>query len=464
MTAQIDRLDILDIERVVAERRAVFATGRTRGLDWRQRQLDGLIRLLDECEDQIAGALAEDLGRGAAEAWIADIASTRGEAEYTRKRLRRWMRSRRVATPIAQWPASARVRPEPLGTVLIIGAWNYPIYLTLGPLVGAVAAGNCVVVKPSEISPATSALLARLLPHYLDPEAVVVVEGAADVTQQLMAQGFDHVLFTGGTEIGKKIMAAAAPTLTPVTLELGGKSPVVIAADADIAVAARRVAWMKTLNSGQTCVAPDYVLVERPVAAEFIARVSEAMREYAVNRPDSFLPIVNQRQFDRLVAALDATTGDIAAGGRSERRDLTIQATVVVDPDVSEPLMTEEIFGPLLPIRTVESLDEAIDFVTSRPKPLAFYGFTRSSVTRDRMIDAVPAGGVVINHVAMHLLVPGLPFGGIGASGMGAYHGKTGFDTFSHAKPVLVRTFQPDLPLVYPPYTDRALKIMRRVL
>lgn len=464
MTAQIDRLDTLDLAKVVADRRAVFATGRTRGLDWRLRQLDGLIRLLDQCEDQIADALAADLGRSPAETWMAEIASTRAEAAYTRKRLRRWMRPRRVSIPVAQWPGRARVRPEPLGTVLIIGAWNYPLYLTLGPLVGALGAGNCVVIKPSELSPATSALLARLLPRYLDRDAVVVVEGAADVTQELLAQGFDHVLFTGGTEIGKKIMAAAAPTLTPVTLELGGKSPVVIAADADIAIAARRIAWMKTLNSGQTCVAPDYVLVERSVAPEFIARVSEAMRAYAVNRPDGFLPIVNERHFDRLVHALQATTGDIVGGGRSERADLTIQATVVVDPDVSEPLMVEEIFGPILPVRIVESLDQAIDFVNSRPKPLAFYGFTRSSVIRERMIEEVAAGGVVINHVTMHLLVPGLPFGGIGPSGMGAYHGRTGFDTFSHAKPILVRTFRPELRLVYPPYTDRALKIMRRLL
>lgn len=221
---------------------------------------------------------------------------------------------------------------------------------------------------------------------------------------------------------------------------------------------------MKTLNSGQTCVAPDYVLVERPVAAEFIARVSEALRDYVVNRPDGFLPIVNERQFDRLVGALDATGGTVAAGGAVERSIRGIQPTVVLDPDPTEPLMTEEIFGPILPIRVVESLDEALDFVGSRAKPLAFYGFTRSSVTRERMIDEIAAGVVVINQVAMHLLVPGLPFGGVGASGMGAYHGRAGFETFSHLKPVLIRSSRPDQSLLYPPYTDKAMRIIRRLL
>jgi aldehyde dehydrogenase (NAD+) len=447
---------------VLADLRRVFAAGRTRVLEWRLEQLRAIERFLDEREPEIAAALAEDLGRSPVEAWLGDVASSKAEAAYARKHVRKWMRRRRESLPLAQLPGRAWVQYDPLGVVLVIGPWNYPLYLSLAPLVAAVAAGNCAVIKPSELAPATSALLARLLPQYVDAEAVRVVEGDAATTQELLAAGFDHVLFTGGTEVGKKIMAAAAPTLTPVTLELGGKSPVIVTADADIDVAARRIAWVKLLNSGQTCIAPDYVLADHRIVADLVDKIVSNVRDFRAGEVDPGLRIVNQRQFDRLVSLISTTDGKVVTGGRSDGATLRIEPTLIVDPSPTDPVMADEIFGPLLPVLTVESLDQAVQFVNSRPKPLALYVFASGQLGRD-LIDRIPSGGAVINHVAMHCLVPSLPFGGVGASGMGAYHGKWGFDTLSHRRAVLSKPARPDPRLVYPPYSQRALTIMRRL-
>lgn len=443
--------------------RQVFATGRTRSLRWRLTQLEGIERLCQEQEPAIAAALAEDLGRTPTEAWLGDIASTGAEAAYARKHLKGWMRRRRSSLPSAQLPGRAWVQYDPLGVVLIIGPWNYPVYLSLAPLIAAVAAGNCAVLKPSELAPATSALLARLVPAYVDGEAVRVIEGDAATTQGLLAAGFDHALFTGGTEIGRKIMTAAAPTLTPVTLELGGKSPVIVTADADLDVAARRIAWVKLLNSGQTCIAPDYVLADQSVSDELVTKIVDTIHAFRAAEPDPRLPIVNARQFDRLVSLIDDTAGNVITGGGHDRESLRIEPTVIVNPAPTDAVMTEEIFGPILPVITTESVDAAVQFVNSRPKPLALYVFTRSGKTGRALIDAIPSGGAVINHVAMHCLVPQLPFGGVGASGMGAYHGRWGFETLSHRRAVLAKPTRPDPALVYPPYSNRALKIMRKL-
>ena len=282
-------------------------------------------------------------------------------------------------------------------------------------------------------------------------------------TQDLLAQGFDHALFTGGTEIGRKIMAAAAPTLTPVTLELGGKSPVVVLADADLDVTARRIAWTKLLNSGQTCIAPDYVLADRAIAAPLAEKIVATIAEFRAGEQDPSLRIVNERQFDRLVSLISATSGKVLTGGGSDRSTLRIEPTVVVDPAADDPVMSEEIFGPILPILTVDSPDAAVQFVNSRPKPLALYVFTSDQQRARALLDRMPSGGAVINHVALHCLVPQLPFGGVGASGMGAYHGKWGFEALSHRRAVLAKSAKPDPSLMYPPYTDRAMKLIRRV-
>ncbi|MGW0037000.1 aldehyde dehydrogenase family protein [Gordonia sp. NPDC003376] len=443
--------------------RRTYASGRTRDIGWRRAQLAAIENLLAEREGEIAEALAEDLGRTPEEAWLGDIASTAGEAAYARKHLKKWMRRRRVGLPLAQLPGSGWVQYEPLGVVLIIGPWNYPVYLTLGPLIAAVAAGNCAVIKPSELAPATSALLGRLIPQYLDPAAVSVVEGDGATTQQLLALGFDHAVFTGGTEVGKKIMAGAAPTLTPVTLELGGKSPVIVASDANVEVAARRIAWVKLLNSGQTCIAPDYVLVHRDVADRLVDQLVRCLREFRSGVADTSLPVVNRRQFDRLAGYLDSTSGTVVAGGGTHPGRLRIEPTIIVDPAPDDPVMSDEIFGPILPVLTVGSLEEAIAFVNARPKPLAMYAFTQSSRTGRRLIDDIASGGAVLNHIAMHCLVPQLPFGGVGASGIGDYHGRWGFERLSHRKAVLAKTTRPDIRMVYPPYSRSDLAIMRRL-
>jgi aldehyde dehydrogenase (NAD+) len=452
-----------DIPQTVAHLRETFATGRTRTVDWRRSQLRAIEKMMAENEARIAEALQADLCRKPFEAWLADTATTAAEARYAAKQVKKWMRRKHHLLELAQLPGRGWVEYEPYGTVLIIGAWNYPFYLTLGPAVGAIAAGNTVVLKPSEIASASSRLMAELVSQYLDPDAIAVVEGDAAVSQQLLAQGFDRVLFTGGTEIGRKVYEAAAPHLTPVTLELGGKSPVIVAADADVDVAAKRIAWIKLLNAGQTCVAPDYVLADAKIRDELVTKISEAITRFGSDEPAG-MRIVNQRQFDRLTGYLSNTKGTVAVGGTSDPADLRIAPTVVVDPDPQEPLMTNEIFGPILPVITVESLDQAIRFVNSRPKPLSAYLFTKTRAVRERAIKEIPAGGMLVNHLAFQVSTAKLPFGGVGASGMGAYHGRWGFEEFSHRKSVLTKPTRPDLSsFIYPPYTEKAWKLARRL-
>ncbi|UXA07389.1 aldehyde dehydrogenase family protein [Mycobacterium sp. SMC-2] len=453
----------VDVPATVARLRKTFATGRTRDIEWRRRQLLQLAKLMEENEAAIAAALAEDLDRSPFEAFIADIATTAGEAKYAAKRVRRWTRRKYQLLEMPQLPGRGWIEYEPYGTVLIIGAWNYPFYLTLGPAVGAIAAGNAVILKPSEIAPASAHLMAELVPKYLDSDAIAVVEGDGSVSQELIAQGLDRVLFTGGTEIGRKVYEGAAPHLTPCTLELGGKSPVIVAADADVDVAAKRIAWMKLLNAGQTCVAPDYVLADAKIRDELVSKIGAAITKFTSDKPNG-MRIVNRRQFDRISGYLSGEDGKVVVGGKCDPSSLRIQPAVVVDPDPDGPLMQNEIFGPVLPVITVQSLDDAIRFINSRPKPLSAYLFTKTRETRERVIKEVPAGGMLVNHLAFQVSTAKLPFGGVGASGMGAYHGRYGFEEFSHRKSVLTKPTRPDLSsFIYPPYTERAFKMARRM-
>ena len=453
----------VDIPATVARLRQTFATGRTRDIEWRKRQLLQLAKLMEENEAAIAAALAEDLDRGPFEAFIADIATTAGEAKYAAKRLRKWTKRRYQLLELAQLPGRGWIEYEPYGTVLIIGAWNYPFYLTLGPAVGAIAAGNTVIIKPSEIAAASSRVMAELVPKYLDTDAIAVIEGDGAVSQELIAQGLDRVMFTGGTEIGRKVYEGAAPHLTPCTLELGGKSPVIVADDADVDVAAKRIAWMKLLNAGQTCVAPDYVLADAKIRDELVDKIGAAITKFTSDKPNG-VRIVNQRQFDRISGYLSGGDGKVTVGGACDASSLRIQPAVVVDPDPNGPLMQNEIFGPVLPVVTVQSLDDAIRFVNSRPKPLSAYLFTKTRETRERVIKEVPAGGMLVNHLAFQVSTAKLPFGGVGPSGMGAYHGRFGFEEFSHRKSVLTKPTRPDLSsFIYPPYTARAFKMARRM-
>ncbi|MGH3678650.1 MAG: aldehyde dehydrogenase family protein [Mycobacterium sp.] len=451
-----------DIAATVARLRETFATGRTRSIEWRKQQLKALERLVVENEPAIAEALAQDLGRKPFEAWLADIASTAGEAADAAKHVGKWTRRNHRLLELSQLPGRGWVEYEPYGTVLIIGAWNFPFALTLGPAVGAIAAGNAVVLKPSEVAPASSAVMAELVPKYLDNDAIAVIEGDGAVSQELIAQGFDRVLFTGGTEIGRKVYESAAPHLTPVTLELGGKSPVIVADDADIDVAAKRIAWTKLINSGQTCIAPDYVLADAKIRDKLVDKIKDAVTEFESGETGK--RIVNRRHFDRLTASVAETKGTIAIGGGSDAESLQIQPTVVVDPDLNEPLMSDEIFGPILPVVTVQSLDEAIKFVNSRPKPLAAYLFTKTKKIRERVIKEVSAGGMLVNHLVFQFATTKLPFGGVGPSGMGAYHGRWGFEEFSHKKSVMTKPTRPDLgAMIYPPYTEKAWKLARKL-
>lgn len=452
-----------DIPSVVAGVRKAFATGRTRDIEWRKRQLRGLERLVVENETAIAEALAKDLGRSPFEAWLADIASTAAEAKDAAKNVGKWTKRRYKLLESSQLPGRGWIEYEPYGTVLIIGAWNFPFALTLGPAVGALAAGNAVVLKPSEVAPASSAVMAELVPKYLDPEAVAVVEGDGLVSQELIDQGFDRVFFTGGTEIGRKVYQAAAAHLSPVSLELGGKSPVIVAADADIEVAAKRIAWTKLINSGQICIAPDYVLADASIRDRLVEEITKSVEKFEAGNTTG-KRIVNERHFARLTNALAATKGQVVIGGGSNADAISIQPTVVVDPAVDEPLMTDEIFGPILPIVTVKSLDEAIEFVNSRPKPLATYLFTKGKAVRERVIREISSGGMLVNHLIFHFATSKLPFGGVGPSGMGAYHGKYGFEEFSHRKTVMTKPTRPDLTaMIYPPYTEKAWKLARRI-
>ena len=453
-----------DVAKTVARLRKTFATGRTRNLEWRKEQLRALKQLMVENETKIADALEKDLGRSPFEAWLADVASTSGECAYAAKNVGKWAKRRHRLLEMSQLPGRGWVEYEPYGTVLIIGAWNFPFALTLGPAVGAIAAGNTLVLKPSEVAPASSALMAELVPRYLDTDAIAVIEGDGAVSQELIAQGFDHLLFTGGTEIGRKVYEGAASHLTPVTLELGGKSPVIVSKDADIKVAAKRIAWTKLINSGQICIAPDYVLSEAPIRDQLIDEIQKAVAGFEAENTTGGKRIVNERHFNRLTAALAATQGKVAIGGGSDASKLNIQPTVVVDPAADEPLMTDEIFGPILPVLTVQNLDEAIEFVNARPKPLAAYLFTKAKAVRERVIKEVPAGGMVVNHLLFHFATHKLPFGGVGSSGLGAYHGKFGFEEFSHRKSVLTKPTRPDLAsFIYPPYTEKAWKLARRL-
>ena len=420
--------------------------------------------MLVEREGEFTTALHEDLGKPALESFVTEIGFTLGEVDHALRHLRRWSRGSRVAVPLALQPARARNEPQPLGVVLVIAPWNYPLQLLLAPLCGALAAGNCVLLKPSEMAPATSRALAAAIPAYLDPDAVTVVEGDAAVASALLEQRFDHVFFTGGARVARIVASAAARHLTPVTLELGGKSPAIVS-DGDLTAIARRIVHGKFLNAGQTCVAPDYLLVTRPNVEPLLRHLREVLVEfYGTDVADSsdYGQIINGAHFDRLTGYLDGA--DVVIGGRSDRARLTIEPTVVMAPPPTSPLMSEEIFGPILPIIPIDDVDAALCYIREHPAPLAAYVFTERADVRNAVESRVQAGAIGINICAAHLAVPGLPFGGVGASGMGAYHGKHSFDTFSQLRPVFSKSTRLDtLRVAYPPYSAAKSALLRRL-
>ncbi|MGW8064197.1 aldehyde dehydrogenase family protein [Streptomyces ziwulingensis] len=424
---------------VVARLRATFRTGRTKPVEWRTAQLRRLRALLTENGPGLEAALHADLGKSAAESQRTEIGFTVREIDHTLDHLTGWLRPAPVPVPAHLGAdATAWTQYDPLGVVLVIAPWNYPAQLLLAPVVGALAAGNAVVAKPSELAPATSAVLARLLPEYLDTEAMAVVEGGVPETTALLAERFDHVFYTGNGTVGRVVMRAAAEHLTPVTLELGGKSPAFVDRDADLDVVAARLAGGKFLNAGQTCVAPDYVLTDPETAAALepaLVRAVEALYGTDPARSADYARIVNERHFDRLTGLLDS--GRVVVGGGSDRTRKYIAPTVLADVAPDAPVMREEIFGPILPIVTVSGLDEAIEFVNDRDKPLALYVFSESDGTRERFAAETSSGGLGHGLPLAHLTVSDLPFGGVGESGTGNYHGPWSIETFSHRKAVL---------------------------
>jgi len=451
---------------LVARLRASFAGGRTRPLLYRLRQLEGLAGFLREREREIEAALQQDMGRPAFEVYPAEIAMIAAEAELARKKLRSWVKPERVSTSLVGQPGKSRIYREPLGVVLIIGAWNYPLQLLLVPLVGAIAAGNCAIVKPSELAPATSELIASRLPEYVDGECVRIVQGGVPETTELLAEQFDYIFYTGNGTVGRIVMEAAAKHLTPVTLELGGKSPCIVDQHVDLGVAARRIVWGKFYNAGQTCVAPDYVLAHEAIEDALLARMKQTIRDFFGDdprtRPD-FGRIVNARHHRRLTKLLGGG-GQVFAGGDADEQDRYIAPTILRDVPPGAAVMAEEIFGPILPVLRVKDVEEAIAFVNARPKPLALYLFTNDRAVETNVLERTSSGGVTVNHTLLHLAVPCLPFGGVGASGLGAYHGKATFETFSHRKAVLFKPTWLDPWFFYPPYNDAKKKWVRRVL
>lgn len=444
--------------------KTVFATDRTRSLDWRREQLVALERMMSEREQEFMDALAADLGKHPQEAWTTEIAYVAADAAYCRRRLKRWAKRRRVRTPTLGQPGKSWIQPEPLGVVLIIGAWNYPLQLTLSGLAAAIAAGNCAIIKPSELAPATSAAIARLVPEYLDGDCVRVVEGAVPETTALLELPFDHILYTGGAAVGRIVMAAAAKHLTPVTLELGGKSPCVVLPDANLETAARRIAWGKFTNAGQTCIAPDYILTDPDTETKLVPLLEQAITEMFGDDPeqsDSYGRIVSDNHFERVAGLLDS--GEVAIGGKTNAASRYIAPTVVTGVTHDAPIMQEEIFGPVLPIVQVGNLEAAIRFIRAGDKPLAAYIFTRDATAEARFIDQVSCGNTCVNDTMMFMTVDELPFGGVGESGMGAYSGEHGFRTFSHMKAVMKRSWWPDLAIRYAPYTDKKLKALRKL-
>ena len=453
------------IPEIVGRLRQSFDAGRTRPIEWRREQLRRLKTMLEEGEDELLAALAADLGKPRLEGWATDIGIVITEVEHALRHLSTWTKPERVRTPFAQRPGRATIRPEPVGVALVIAPWNYPVHLLLLPMVGALAAGNCVIGKPSEVTASVSAALARLVPQYLDRDCVAIVEGGVPEAQALLAERFDHIFYTGSGRVGRVVMEAAAKHLTPVTLELGGKSPTIVDDDVNVDVAGRRIAFGKFLNAGQTCVAPDYVLVSRPRADELVDRIGDAIRQFygadPARSPD-YARIVSDAHFRRLEGLLES--GSPVIGGQTQPGERYIAPTVLRDVEPDSAVMAEEIFGPILPIMPVGDVDEAIRFVNDRDRPLSLYVFSSSSAVQDRVLAETTSGGACVNTTVMHVAVPELPFGGVGASGMGAYPGMASFDVFSHRKSVLSKPAQPDPKIAYPPYKKWKERLVRRFL
>jgi aldehyde dehydrogenase (NAD+) len=443
---------LIEPESALSRTRELFASGATRSVDFRDKALHRLARTLEERESELLEALYSDLRKPAQEAWASEIGVVLTDIAYTTRRLRRWTRPQRRPASWGLHPARAQVYPEPQGVVLILGPWNYPFQLLFSPLVAALAAGNCVCLKPSNLAPKVSQVVAAVVEDAFEPGHVAVVEGDVEVAKRLVEMDFDHIFLTGSTEVGRQVMGAAARNLTPVTLELGGKCPCVVASDARLEVAVRRIAWGKFLNAGQTCVAPDHVLVHVTLKERFLESMQATLVEFFGDDPrqsPDFGRIINRDHFERIKGYLDQ--GEVIHGGQADEADLFIAPTLLADPRPGSAVLAEEIFGPVLPVQTYEDPDEILAAWRTRSPPLAIYLFTESRAVQEQFLARSTSGGVGINDVVNQIVPKELPFGGIGDSGMGRYHGKAGFDCFTHYRSVLRRSTRFDPGFQYPP-------------
>ena len=453
----------MEIQELAAQQRTYFNTGATRTAAFRRQALERLRAALLEHEEELNVALLADLNKAPAESYFTETGMVLEELRFQLKHFEKWARPRRVTTPLAQFPSRGELLPEPYGCVLIMAPWNYPVQLCLTPLAGAIAAGNCAVVKPSAYAPASSAAIAKLLGEIFPPEFVAVVEGGRGENQALLEQKFDYIFFTGSPAVGREVMAAGAKNLTPVTLELGGKSPVIVDSTADIPLAARRIAFGKVLNAGQTCVAPDYLLLHRSVKDAFVREYRRALEEFFPGGDYEELPcIVNDKHFRRASCLLAEQR--VLIGGETDATRRFIAPTLLDETDPAAPVMQEEIFAPILPMLCWQEREEVVRFVQSRPKPLALYLFTRDKEMERAIFDRCSFGGGCVNDTIVHLACSGLPFGGVGNSGMGSYHGKQSFDTFTHYRSVLKKANWLDLPMRYHPYSGEKLRWIKRFL
>ncbi len=456
-----------DFAQLVAEQREYFLIGATRPREWRVAQLEALKTLVEDNKQELYDALWHDLRRNKYDADLMDVDYSAKEADYALKHLDEWMKPEHVHTPLVMEPGHIRVRRDPLGVTLIIGAWNEPFMLTLGPLTAAIAGGNTAVIKPSEIAAACSTALAHLIPKYLDPKAFAVVEGAVPETTALLEQKWDLIFFTGSPQVGKIIHQAAAKNLTPAVLELGGKNPTIVHSSANIRSAARRIAYSRFINSGHICTAPDHVLVWPEVKDEFVREVAAAITEFYGEDPKQspdYGRVIDDRNFERLAGFL--TSGTVVAGGQTDAAERYIAPTVLVDVSVDSPIMQEEVFGPILPVLEIDSVDAVIDWVNSHPEPLGLYIFAEDAHIVEQILDATESGDAAVNDCSIQPLMPELPFGGVGNSGMGKYHGHWGFQAFTNPRGVLYHGAALDPGVKYPPYAkDHAVhEVIERLM
>jgi len=451
------------IKEILNNQRTYFNSGQTLDLAFRLNALKTLQRSIREHEKEILVALKSDLNKSAFEGFATEVGMVLEEINNSIRNLPRWVRIKRVRTPIMHFMSSCYRISEPYGISLIMSPWNYPFQLTIAPLIGSIAGGNCSVVKPSAYSPATSAVMTKILGECFQPEYITVIEGGREANQALLEEKFDYIFFTGSVSVGKTVMASASKNLTPVTLELGGKSPCIVDREANIDLAARRIVWGKFLNAGQTCVAPDYLLVHRDVKKEIINCMQKYILEFYGKYPcknEEFPKIINDKHFRRIREYLN--NGEIVVGGEVDDKSLRIAPTILDNIKWEDPIMQEEIFGPLLPVLEFSDISEVIFLVNSRPKPLALYLFTTSKEVETRIVRTISFGGGCINDTIVHLATSNMPFGGVGESGMGGYHGKWSFDTFTHTKSILKKSNLIDIKLRYPPYRNK-LNIFKKL-